>query len=81
MSKFVEKLIKTGAFEPVNLEAGNVQPGDSILNRNGLFGTLIKITKKGNYKVRFDSDFLDEKPTKFAAVHFESLFLVDKRKS
>ena len=73
-----ERLIK-GGFAPVDLKAGNVKVGDNIANNNMCFGTLIKITKKGNYKVQFDGDFPGEKPTKFDAEKFERFFLVDKR--
>ena len=50
------RLLAAG-FEVVNLKKGNVKPGDNIVNRNDMFGTLIKITKKGNYVVRFDIDW------------------------
>jgi hypothetical protein len=70
-----------GGWEAVNLKAGNVKPGDNIVNRNDLFGTLVKITKKGKYVVQFDIDWdrPEDKPVKFTAMEFESLFLVDKR--
>ena len=74
-----QELIEVG-FVPVNLKASNVKVGDNIVNNNGFFGTLIKITKKGNYKVRFDMDFDGEPLTKFSPERFESFFLVDKRK-
>ena len=73
-----ERLI-AGGFVPVDLKAGNVKIGDNISNRNMCFGTLIKITKKGNYVVRFDMDYPEEKPTKFKPEKFERFFLVDKR--
>jgi len=66
-------------FVPVDLKAGNVKPGDEVVNRNDLFGTLLKITKKGNYVVRFEIDYADEPATKFSAQEFESFFLVNKR--
>jgi hypothetical protein len=74
------RLLEAG-FETVDLKKGNVKPGDNIVNRNDMFGTLIKITKKGNYVVRFDIDWdrPEDKPTKFTAVEFERLFLVDRR--
>jgi hypothetical protein len=74
------RLLAAG-FEAVNLKTGNVKPGDNIVNRNDLFGTLIKITKKGNYVVRFDidRDRPEDAPTKFTAVEFERFFLVDRR--
>jgi hypothetical protein len=70
-----------GGWEAVNLKKGNVKPGDNIVNRNDTFGTLIKITKKGNYVVQFDIDWLrpEDRPTKFTASEFEEFFLVDKR--
>ncbi len=74
------RLLAAG-FETVDLKAGNVKPGDNIVNRNDMFGTLIKITKKGNYVVQFDIDWdrPEDKPTKFTADEFERLFLVDRR--
>jgi len=74
------RLLKDG-FVPVDLKAGNVKLGDNIVNRNDLFGTLVKITKKGNYLVQFDIDWdrPEDAPTKFTADEFESFFLVDKR--
>ena len=74
-----EQLIENG-FVPVDLKAGNVKVGDSIANNNMLFGVLVKITKKGNYKVRYDIDFDGEPLTKFNPETFERFFLVDKRK-
>ena len=47
------RLLAAG-FEAVNLKAGNVKPGDNIVNRNDLFGTLLEITKQGDYVVQFD---------------------------
>ena len=75
-----ERLLAAG-FEAVDLKKGNVKPGDNIVNRNDMFGTLIKITKKGNYVVRFDIDWdrPEDKPTKFTADEFERFFLVDRR--
>jgi hypothetical protein len=72
------RLLEDG-FVPVDLATGNVKPGDEVVNRNDMFGTLLKITKKGNYVVRFDIDYDDEPPTKFSAAEFERFFLVDKR--
>ena len=74
------RLLEAG-FETVDLKKGNVKPGDNIVNRNDMFGTLIKITKKGNYVVRFDIDWdrPEDKPTKFTADEFERFFLVDRR--
>ena len=74
------RLLAAG-FETVDLKKGNVKPGDNIVNRNDMFGTLIKITKKGNYVVRFDIDWdrPEDKPTKFTADEFERFFLVDRR--
>ena len=74
-----ERLIE-GGYVPVDLKAGNVKVGDSIANNNMCFGVLVKITKKGNYKVQFDGDFPGEPPMKFTAERFESFFLVYKRK-
>ena len=74
-----ERLIK-GGFVPVDLKAGNVKVGDNIANNFMTFGELVKITKKGNYKVQFDSDRPGEKPIKFTAEEFEACFLVDARK-
>ena len=72
------RLLEAG-FVPVDLATGNVKPGDEVVNRNDMFGTLLKITKKGNYVVRFDIDYDDDPPTKFSEAEFERLFLVDKR--
>jgi hypothetical protein len=72
-------ILIAGGFVPVDLTASNVKIGDNISNRNMCFGTLIKITKKGNYVVRFDMDYADEKPSKFPPEVFERVFLVDKR--
>jgi hypothetical protein len=72
------RLLEDG-FVPINLKAGNVKPGDEVVNRNDMFGTLLKITKKGNYVVRYDIDYADDKPTKYTAQEFERFFLVDKR--
>ena len=72
-----ERLIE-GGYVPIDLKAGNVKVGDSIANNNMIFGELIKITKKGNYVVRFDMDYADEKPSKFPPVEFERFFLVNK---
>ena len=33
-----------GGWETVDLKRRNVKPGDNIVNRNGMFGTPIKIT-------------------------------------
>jgi hypothetical protein len=72
-----ERLIE-GGYVPIDLKAGNVEVGDIIANNNMCFGTLIKITKKGNYVVRFDMDYADEKPSKFPPEVFERFFLVNK---
>ena len=74
------RLLAAG-FETVDLKKGNVKPGDNIVNRNDMFGTLIKITKKGNYVVQFDIDWdrPEDRPTKFTADEFERFFLVDRR--
>ena len=75
----IRDLLEDG-FTPVNLKAGNVKVGDSVANRNCMFGTLIKITKKGNYVVRYNIDYIDdEKPSKYKPDAFERFFLVDKR--
>ena len=70
-----------GGWETVDLKRRNVKPGDNIVNRNGVFGTLIKITKKDKYVVQFDIDWDrdEDKPVKYTADEFESFFLVDKR--
>ena len=68
-----------GSWEAVNLAAGNVKPGDEVVNRNDMFGTLLKITKKGNYKVRYEIDYADEPASKYTATEFERFFLVNKR--
>ena len=73
-----ERLLEDG-FVPVDLKGGNIKVGDSIANLNGMFGTLEKITNKGDYMVSFDSDYDGEKPTKFDSERFERFFLVDKR--
>ena len=72
------RLLEDG-YVPVNLSTGNVKPGDNIVNRKDLFGTLLKITKKGNYKVRYDADYDGEPASKYTATEFESFFLVKKR--
>ena len=74
---FRERLI-AGGYVPINLSASDVKVGDLIANNNMIFGTLIKITKKGNYVVRFDMDYDDEKPIKFKPKKFERFFLVNK---
>jgi hypothetical protein len=66
-------------FQAVDLKAGNVKVGDSIVNRNDFFGELIEITKKG-YVVRYDADWAGEPPSVYTAEVFERFFLVDKRK-
>jgi hypothetical protein len=70
-----------GGWETVDLKRRNVKPGDNIVNHNGVFGTLIKITKKDKYVVQFDIDWDrdEDKPVKYTATEFESFFLVDKR--
>lgn len=73
-----ERLLEDG-FVPVDLKGGNIKVGDSIANLNGMFGTLEKITNKGDYMVSFDADYDGEKPTKFDSERFERFFLVDKR--
>ena len=72
------ELLKEG-FIPVDIKAGNVKVGDSIVNRNDFFGELIKITKKG-YVVRYDADFYGDPDSLYTAEVFERFFLVDKRK-
>lgn len=74
------RLLAAG-FEAVNLKKGNVKPGDNIVNRNDLFGTLLEITKTGDYVVQFDIDWdrPEDAPTRFTADEFESFFLVDRR--
>jgi hypothetical protein len=72
-----ERLIAAG-YVPVDLKAGNVKVGDSVVNAYMVFGELVKITKKGNYKVQFDADLPGDKPIKFIAPEFESFFLVYK---
>lgn len=72
------RLLEAG-FEAVNLATGNVKPGDEIVNRNDMFGTLLKITKKGNYKVRYAIDYDGDPASKYTATEFESFFLVKKR--
>ena len=72
------KLIEAG-YVPVDLKAGNVKVGDKIINHNNMFAWLKRITKKGNYMVRFDEDYYGEPLTKFDPETFERIFLVDKR--
>jgi hypothetical protein len=67
-------------WERIDLKKGNVNPGDNIVNGNGAFGTLMSITPKGKYSVRFDMDYDGEPRTRFEKEKFESFFLVDKRK-
>jgi hypothetical protein len=74
----IERLLEDG-FVPVDLKSENIKVGNDIVSLNGMFGTLEKITKKGNYMVSFDSDYDGEKPTKFDSEKFERFFLVDKR--
>lgn len=71
------KLIDAG-YVPVDLKAGNVKVGDNIVNHGMMFACLKKITKKGNYKVRFDMDYYGEPLTKFTPAEFEKIFLVNK---
>ena len=73
----MQTLLNAG-FVPVDLKAGNVKVGDSISNHGMCFGTLKKITKKGNYMVRFDMDYYGEPMTKFSPEKFERVFLVKK---
>jgi hypothetical protein len=72
------RLLEDG-YVPVNLSTGNVKPGDEVVNRNDMFGTLLKITKKGNYKVRYDIDYAVDPASKYTATEFERFFLVKKR--
>ena len=74
------RLLAAG-FEAVDLKKRNVKPGDNIVNRNDLFGTLLEITKTGDYVVRFDIDWdrPEDAPTRFTADEFERFFLVDRR--
>lgn len=74
------RLLAAG-FEAVNLKKGNVKPGDNIVNRNDMFGTLLEITKTGDYVVQFDIDWdrPEDAPTCFTAEEFERFFLVDRR--
>lgn len=72
------RLLESG-YVPVNLSTGNVKPGDEIVNLNDLFGTLLKITKKGKYVVRYEIDYADEPASKYTAAEFERFFLVKKR--
>ena len=74
------RLLAAG-FEAVDLKKGNVKPGDNIVNRNDLFGTLLEITKTGDYVVQFDIDWdrPEDAPTRFTADEFERFFLVDRR--
>ena len=72
------RLLESG-YVPVNLSTGNVKPGDEIVNLNDLFGTLLKISKKGKYVVRYEIDYDDEPASKYTAAEFERFFLVKKR--
>ena len=72
------RLLEDG-FVAVNLSTSNVKPGDEVVNRNDMFGTLLKITKKGNYKVRYEIDYDGEPASKYTATEFERFFLVNKR--
>ena len=72
--------LRNAGFVPVDLKAGNVKVGDNIATTGMMFARLQKITKKGNYMVRFDIDYYGEPLTKFKPVDFERIFLVDKRK-
>jgi len=75
----IKKLLSDG-FEPINLKSKNVKIGDTIANRNVMFGTLQTISKKtGKYGVRFDIDYWGEPLTYFNPDQFEEFFLVDKR--
>ena len=73
----LEKLIADG-WVPVDLKAGNVKVGDTISTYNMLFGKLVNITKKGNYMIRLDIDYVDERPYRLTAKRFESFYLVKK---
>jgi len=74
------RLLAAG-FEAVDLKKGNVKPGDNIVNRSDMFGTLLEITKTGDYVVQFDIDWdrPEDAPTRFTAEEFERFFLVDRR--
>ena len=74
------RLLAAG-FEAVDLKKGNVKPGDNIVNRNDLFGTLLEITETADYVVQFDIDWdrPEDAPTRFTADEFERFFLVDRR--
>ena len=78
MSIELRQRLIAGGYVPIDLKACNVHVGDSIANANMCFATLIKITKKGNYVVRFDMDYADDKPLKFKPNMFERFFLVYK---
>ena len=76
--KTLEQIIEQD-YTPVNLKANNVQIGDEILNFNGLYGTLAKISPKGrSYGVRFDIDYADEPLMYFTPSGFESSFYVKR---
>ena len=77
--EILEKLLENG-FEAVDLKKGNVKVGDDVANRNGIFGRLKNITKRGNYMVQFDMDETWDAATRFSAEQFEQFFLVDTRK-
>ena len=79
MNNMETRLIEAG-YVPVDLKAGNVKVGDQIVNHGMCFAWLKKITKKGNYMVRFDMDYYGEPMTKFSPEKFERVFLVKKSK-
>lgn len=76
MENLIKRLIVDG-YVPVNIKENNVQIKDNVVNRNGLFGTLKKVNKKG-YGIRYDVDYAGESLTYFTAKGFEQSFLVDK---
>ena len=77
--EILEKLLENG-FEAVDLKKGNVKVGDDVANRNGIFGRLKNITKRGNYMVQFDMDETWDPAIRFKPEQFEQFFLVDTRK-
>lgn len=74
-----ERLAELSAEGFERIDLGNLQIGDTLSSPDGDFGILEKITKKGNYLVRFDTDYIGTPLTKFTRRDIERYFLVDKK--
>jgi hypothetical protein len=51
-----------------------IEVGSDILSENGYFGTLMSITPKGRYSVRYDIDYWGEPRSYFTKKQFYSFF-------